>query len=109
MTVIVFHFAAEWSAAAGRGGGNGGGPRYISRLDAIKEAVCRHMAHMAITEPHNKVALVVFDNKVVYYGDGQCAENKFHSESLHDYNALMKQGNVFGSDLSLRKIQDSVE
>lgn len=67
------------------------------------------MAHMAITEPHNKVALLTFDNKVVYYGDGQCAKNEFHSESLFDYNALMKQGSVFGSDLSLRGIQDSLE
>lgn len=45
---------AEWSTATGRSRGESG-PRYISRLEAIKEAVSRHMAHMAITEPHNKV------------------------------------------------------
>lgn len=66
------------------------------------------MAHMSITEPQNKVALVTFDNVVVYYGDGQSERNDFHSESLHDYEALMKQGNVFGSDLSLRGIKDSL-
>lgn len=99
---------AEWSAATGRSGG-GGDARYISRLQAIKEAVSRHMDHMALTEPHNKVVVVAFDNQVVYYGDGQCQPNKFPSDSLKDYNALMKQGAIFGSDLSLREIQDSKE
>ena len=64
---------------------------------------------MALTEPNNKVALVAFDNQVVYYGDGQCSANKFPSDSLNDYKALMKQGAVFGSDLSLRAVQDSKE
>lgn len=86
----------------------GEGTRYISRLEAIKEAVSRHMSHMAITEPNNKVSLVTFDNEVVYYGDGQGEKNKFQSKSLQDYEALMKQGKIFGSDLSLRKIQDSL-
>ena len=53
-TVEVPALQAEWSSVTGRGGG-GGGPRYISRLEAIKEAVCRHLDHMSITEPHNKV------------------------------------------------------
>lgn len=55
-TVEVPALQAEWSSVTGRGGGGaGGGPRYISRLEAIKEAVCRHLDHMSITEPHNKV------------------------------------------------------
>ena len=66
------------------------------------------MAHMPITEPQNKVALLTFDNKVVYYGDGLCRKNEFHSDSLDDYEALMKQVEVFGSDLSLRGIKDSL-
>jgi hypothetical protein len=66
------------------------------------------MAHMAITEPQNKVALLAFDNKVVYHGDGHGAKNVFHSDSLDDYEALMKQGKAFGSDLSLRGIKDSL-
>ena len=53
-TVEVPALQAEWSSVTGRGGG-GGGPRYISRLEAIKEAVCRHLDHMSITEPRNKV------------------------------------------------------
>ena len=55
----VYFCAAEWSSVMGRSGGGGGGgggqPRYISRLDAIKEAVSRHLEHMAVTEPNNKV------------------------------------------------------
>ena len=53
-TVEVPALQAEWSSVTGRGGG-GGGPRYISRLEAIKEAVCRHLEHMSVTEPRNKV------------------------------------------------------
>ena len=64
---------------------------------------------MAITEPQNKVALMAFDNKVVYYGDGQDMPNHFHSDSLNEYEPLIKQGKTFGSDLSLRTIQDSLE
>ena len=36
-------------------GRSGGGTRYISRLEAIKEAVSRQLEHLAITEPKNKV------------------------------------------------------
>ena len=56
-----------------------------------------------------QVALVVFDNKVQYHGDGGAGSNQLDSGSLDDYNVLMKQGQVFGSDLSLREIQDSLE
>ena len=52
-TVEVPALQAEWSSVTGRGGG--GGARYISRLEAIKEAVCRHLDHMSVTEPRNKV------------------------------------------------------
>ena len=50
----------------------------------------------------------MFDNKVQYYGDGGTESSQLNSGSLDDYNALMKQGQVFGSDLSLREIQDSL-
>ena len=56
-TVEVPALQAEWSSVTGRGGG-GGGARYISRLEAIKEAVCRHLDHMSVTEPHNKVSVM---------------------------------------------------
>ena len=52
---------------------------------------------------------MVFDNKVIYHGDGQGGGSQLSSDSLHDYNALMKQGKTFGSDLSLREIQHSLE
>ena len=56
-TVEVPALQAEWSSVTGRGGG-GGGARYISRLEAIKQAVCRHLDHMSVTEPHNKVSVM---------------------------------------------------
>lgn len=55
---------AEWASATGRGGG-GGGTRHISRLECLKEAISRHMDHLAVTDPDTKVALVTFDNKVI--------------------------------------------
>lgn len=44
---------AEWTSVTGR---SGGGIRYVSRLEAIKEAVSRQLEHLAITEPKNKVS-----------------------------------------------------
>ena len=52
--------------------------------------------------------MVSFDNKIRYHGDGRGEENQLDSGSLDDYNVLMKQGQVFGSDLSLRAIEDSL-
>ena len=55
-----------------------------------------------------QVALVTFDNKVQYHGDGAQGPAQLDSGSLDDYHALMKQGGVFGSDLSLRELRDSL-
>lgn len=55
-TTEVPALQAEWTSVTGRGGG-GGGTRYISRLEAIKEAVSRHIERMALTEPQNKVGV----------------------------------------------------
>ncbi len=56
-----------------------------------------------------QVALIAFDNKIHYRGDGGSAGSQLDSSSLDDYNALMKTGQIFGSDLSLREVQDSLE
>ena len=55
-----------------------------------------------------QVALVTFDNKVRYYGDGSQGMNQLDAGSLDDFQALMTQGKMFGSDLSLRELQDSL-
>ncbi len=55
-----------------------------------------------------QVALIAFDNNVEYLGDGGSGKSKLDSGSLTDYHALMKTGQTFGSDLSLREIQDSL-
>lgn len=68
------------------------------------------MDHMAITEPQNKVALVIFDNNLTYYGDGRDGgSSKLDSNSLNEYQPLIEQGKAFGSDLSLREISDSLK
>ena len=51
---------------------------------------------------------MAFDNKVQYHGDGGQGPNQLDSGSLDDYHALMKQGKIFGSDLSLRELSDSL-
>ncbi len=53
-TTEVPALQAEWTSVTGRGGG--GGTRHISRLEAIKEAVSRHIERMALTDPQNKVS-----------------------------------------------------
>jgi hypothetical protein len=103
-TTEVPALQAEWASAAGRGGGT----RYVSRLEAIKEAVARHLDHMALTHPGNTVALVTFDSKVCYYGDGSQSVNQLDTGSLDNYEELIERGKMFGSDLSLRKLQNSL-
>ena len=49
-----------------------------------------------------------FESDVVYYGDGQGMDNRLQSKSLDDYNALLEMGKVFGSDLLLRSISESL-
>ena len=55
-----------------------------------------------------QVAIVTFDNKLQYYGDCSQARTQLDSGKLEDYQALMSQGTVFGSDLSLREISESL-
>lgn len=54
------------------------------------------------------MALVTFDNKVRYYGDGSQGMTQLDTGSLDDFKKLMTQGKMFGSDLSLRRLQDSL-
>lgn len=98
---------AEWRSATGREAASSG-PRYISRLDSIKEAISRQMEHLSITEPHSKVALVTFDHKVQYYADGLPPPQQLDGGDLNKYEPLLEKGNCVGSDLSLRELKDSL-
>ena len=51
---------------------------------------------------------MTFDNRVRYYGDGSQAMSQLDTGSLDNVEELMTQGKMFGSDLSLRKLQDSL-
>jgi hypothetical protein len=51
---------------------------------------------------------VTFDNKVRYYGDGSQSMSQLDTGSLDDVEELMSQGKMFGSDLTLRTLQDSL-
>lgn len=66
------------------------------------------MEHLSITAPDSKVALVTFDHKVQYYGDGLLSPQQLDSGELEDYQQLLKKGSAVGSDLSLRQLTDSL-
>ena len=66
------------------------------------------MEHLSVTAPASKVALVAFDNKVQYYGDGLLQPQQLDSGALDDYHELLKKGKSVGSDLSLRQLTDSL-
>ena len=51
---------------------------------------------------------MTFDNKVRYYGDGSHGMTQLDTGSLDNVEELMAQGKMFGSDLSLRQLQDSL-
>ena len=51
---------------------------------------------------------MTFDNKVRYYGDGSQRMTQLDTGSLDDYKELMAQGKMFGSDLTLRELRDSL-
>ena len=51
---------------------------------------------------------MTFDNKVRYYGDGSQSMSQLDTGSLDDVEELMSQGKMFGSDLTLRTLQDSL-
>lgn len=54
------------------------------------------------------MALVTFDNIVRYYGDGNQGMSQLNPDSLDNYENLIAQGKMFGSDLSLRELKDSL-
>lgn len=54
------------------------------------------------------MALVTFDNIVRYYGDGSQGISQLSAGSLDNYENLIAQGKMFGSDLSLRELKDSL-
>ena len=51
---------------------------------------------------------MTFDEKVRYYGDGSQGMSQLDTGSLNDYKALMAQGKMYGGDLTLRDLKDSL-
>ena len=51
---------------------------------------------------------MTFDNRVRYYGDGSQSMSQLDTGSLDKVEELMAQGKMFGSDLSLKKLQNSL-
>lgn len=56
LLTLLLQLIGLWSAMRdGNDTGGSGGSRYISRLECIKEAVTRHLDHLAVERPNSQV------------------------------------------------------
>ncbi|XP_067876190.1 circularly permutated Ras protein 1-like isoform X3 [Heterodontus francisci] len=65
---------------------------YMSRLQAVQEAVIQSLDYLFQTSPRTRVALVTFNNEVTIYGDGLTSPRTLHDFELIDQNYLKTQG-----------------
>ncbi|XP_078093568.1 circularly permutated Ras protein 1-like isoform X2 [Mustelus asterias] len=65
---------------------------YMSRLQAVQEAVAQSLDYLFETSPRTRVALVTFNNEVTIYGDGLSTPQTLQDFELIDQNYLKTQG-----------------
>ncbi|XP_067830364.1 circularly permutated Ras protein 1-like isoform X2 [Heptranchias perlo] len=65
---------------------------YMSRLQAVQEAVIQSLDYLFQTSPGMRVALVTFNNEVTIYGDGLTTPRTLQDFELIDQNYLKKHG-----------------
>uniref|UniRef100_UPI00398F6426 circularly permutated Ras protein 1-like n=1 Tax=Pristiophorus japonicus TaxID=55135 RepID=UPI00398F6426 len=65
---------------------------YISRLQAVQEAVIQSLDYLFQTSPQTRVALITFNNEVTIYGDGLTAPRTLQDFELIDQMYLKTQG-----------------
>ncbi|XP_078388076.1 circularly permutated Ras protein 1-like [Cetorhinus maximus] len=65
---------------------------YMSRLQAVQEAVSQSLDYLFQTSPRTRVALVTFNNEVTIYGDGLTAPRTLRDFELIDQNYLKTLG-----------------
>ncbi|XP_043536568.1 circularly permutated Ras protein 1-like [Chiloscyllium plagiosum] len=65
---------------------------YMTRLQAVQEAIIQSLDYLFETSPRTRVALVTFNNEVTIYGDGLSPPWTLHDFELIDQNYLKKQG-----------------
>ncbi|XP_048473347.1 circularly permutated Ras protein 1-like, partial [Rhincodon typus] len=65
---------------------------YMTRLQAVQEAIIQTLDYLFETSPRTRVALVTFNNEVTIYGDGLAPPRTLRDFELIDQNYLKKQG-----------------
>ncbi|XP_038639812.1 circularly permutated Ras protein 1-like isoform X2 [Scyliorhinus canicula] len=65
---------------------------YMSRLQAMQEAVAQSLDYLFQTSPRTRVSLVTFNNEVTIYGDGLTSPQTLQDFELIDQNYLKTQG-----------------
>ncbi|XP_072129134.1 circularly permutated Ras protein 1-like isoform X2 [Mobula birostris] len=65
---------------------------YISRLQAVQEAVNQSLNYLFETSPRTRVALVTFNNEVTIYGDGLGTPRTLEDFELIDQEYLKTKG-----------------
>ena len=89
--------------------GGAGETKLVSRMDCIKEAVTRHLDHLAVERPNCKVGIVTFSSTVSVLGDRQTALCSLSGSQLDSYDELLEEGRSVYKTLELRNLKDSIE
>jgi Mg-chelatase subunit ChlD len=109
VTVEIPELQAEWQSQ--RDGGSQ--QKHTSRLDCIKEAVTRHLDHLAVERPDCQVGIITFGSQVHVLGDCQSEGRKAHktiqSDMLNNYDGLLEEGRACFKTLELRDLKNSLD
>ncbi|XP_072890149.1 circularly permutated Ras protein 1-like isoform X3 [Hemitrygon akajei] len=92
--VVVFcvDISGSMSVTFETTGKSSGKSLYVSRLQAVQEAVNQSLDYLLETSPRTRVALVTFNNEVTIYGDGLGTPRTLEDFELIDREYLKTKG-----------------
>ncbi|XP_076828500.1 circularly permutated Ras protein 1 [Brachyhypopomus gauderio] len=70
-------------------------PTYVSRLQAVQEALQMALSSLQKSSPHRRVAIVTFNDEVTVYGDGTGVPLSLRDWALVDYDHVLEQGEKY--------------
>ncbi|KAK1797115.1 hypothetical protein P4O66_008503, partial [Electrophorus voltai] len=70
-------------------------PTYVSRLQAVQEALQMALSSLLKSSPHRRVAIVTFNDEVTVYGDGTGVPLSLRDWALMDYDHIREQGEKY--------------
>ncbi|KAJ8309347.1 hypothetical protein KUTeg_014221 [Tegillarca granosa] len=83
------------------------GTEYISRLDAIKQALLRQLERLKIENESRKVIFVLFSSDVVLLGDGSQTSVNVNESEFNAFDSLLSTGQKYTSDINIRPLAES--